>query len=78
MNTCDTCQFWELPLKEWPARFGNPSIPIGSYGKCLKGIGSCGQFPPIDGCYADSRVDDGSGYGRTGPKFGCIHHKPKA
>lgn len=62
MNTCDTC-------KHWAKDAGTPETdPKGGY---------CQLFGVMDGesFFFDASPDQGELY--TGPKFGCVHWKPK-
>ena len=63
MNKCATCKFW----------LGN--------GECVQAreIGVWASTPRDRLAYfADAADDSGLTYGvRTGPEFGCIHHKGK-
>lgn len=70
MNTCGTCKYWKEALKD---DRGNP--PPSRFGVCEKEIGAVGSYPDIDGCIGDGRPEDGTGDGRTGPNFGCVHHE---
>lgn len=45
------------------------------FGYCKKRVGEVGEFPDEDGCIGDGRPEDGTGEGRTGPMFGCVHFK---
>lgn len=67
MSTCDTCKFWKpYKLKLSPVWAG--------YGACSskKNQGTDGANAPSYG------TDDASAISSTGPKFGCIHHRPNS
>lgn len=63
MNTCDTCEYWKFPIKKNMIE-----------GDCLNPKNEPNQDGNLDGIRYDW---DRSSTFTTGPKFGCIHHKPK-
>ena len=68
---CKNCNFWTL-------HGGHDKTEDLSFlwGSCDRGIGAISQYPEKDGCIGDGRTEDGTGDGRTGPDFGCIHFAP--
>lgn len=66
MNTCDTCKFWSDPYTNtpWPAAVCKHPSMNGDEWPCEDGI-------------AQGDTHGYSPYLLFGPKFGCIHHKPK-
>lgn len=74
MSTCDTCRHWtkQVPTEQ-EVEFLKYTNQNQEFGVCEKGIGGVANYPDIAGCVGDGRVEDGTGNGITGPKFGCIH-----
>lgn len=73
-KTCETCVFWKENLSQ---NWKSWHKPLARFGVCAKNIGQVASFPTESGCVGDGRDEDGSGEGRTGPKFGCLHHSAR-
>ena len=69
---CCACSFWELYGGAEPEE-NTPSSEDERWGRCNKGVGIVSQYPEPDMCIGDGRPEDGTGSGRTGPYFGCVH-----
>jgi len=69
MNTCKKCKHWaEAKVDD------NQKPLVGKrFGVCGMGVGGVSHYPDLDGCIGDGRPEDGTGKGRTGPDFGCVH-----
>lgn len=63
MNTCDSCQWWD-------------KSDLGPLRKCLNREKLSDHSFGDDALFAQGLHDD-SAIVATGPKFGCVHHKPK-
>lgn len=66
MNTCDTCKWWDIEVRQ--------SWPITKNRECLN--------PKLDAKSDETEDVLAQGYDavnkpETGPKFGCVHHEPK-
>ena len=71
-STCSNCANWEKQEE-----LGDLDRKTHYFGVCKKGVGAVAQHPDEDGCVGDGRVEDGTGDGRTGANFGCIHFSKK-